>query len=71
MEIPNNEINARMMRGMNILQRNSISRLQDGSFVVPSLTRKDTIYEVRLIGERFVCTCPDYKNRSYVVPINT
>jgi len=55
-----------MMRGMNILQSNCISRLEDGSFVVPSLIRKDTIYEVRLIGERFVCTCPDYETRSYV-----
>jgi transposase-like protein len=66
MEIPNNESNARMMRGMNILQGNCISRLEDGSFVVPSLTRKDTIYEVRLLGERYVCTCPDYETRSYV-----
>lgn len=57
MEIPNNESNARMMRGMNILQ---------SSFVVPSLTRKDTRYEVRLIDKRFVCICPDYENRSYV-----
>lgn len=53
------DLDARMVRAMNILQSNCISRREDDSFVVPSLTRRDVVYEVRLIGERFACTCPD------------
>jgi putative transposase len=34
----------------------------DGSFAVPSQTGNNA-YEVRLLGERYVCTCPDFEYR--------
>lgn len=34
----------------------------DGSFTVPSQTSAKT-YEVRVLGERMVCTCPDFEHR--------
>ena len=55
---------ARMMRGMMMLEAGTtIQENEDGSFAVPSQTSKGKFYEVRILGERFVCTCPDFENR--------
>lgn len=54
---------ARMMRGLDMLQNGTrITELGNGAFAVPSQTGNKT-YEVRLLGERFVCTCPDFEFR--------
>src|SRR5438105_8797060 len=53
----------RMKRGLEIFESGKrIKENQDGSFSVPSQT-SDSAYEVRLIGERYVCTCPDFEYR--------
>jgi transposase-like protein len=63
---PKNEINsnARMERGLQILESRSIQDNADGSFAVPSQTSNRT-YEVRLIDNTttWVCTCPDFEYR--------
>ncbi|MFL6309790.1 MAG: transposase, partial [Nitrososphaera sp.] len=58
----NNESDARMTRGLALLENNGKSIIEnaDGSFAVPSQTN-DIIYEVTLLGDRFVCTCPDFE----------
>jgi transposase-like protein len=58
------ESDARMKRGLALLESNGKSILEnaDGSFTVPSQT-SDKTYEVRLLGDRFVCTCPDFEHR--------
>ena len=55
---------ARMTRGLALFESsgNHIVENDDGSFRCPSQT-SDKVYEVRLIGERWVCTCPDFENR--------
>lgn len=55
---------ARMMRGLEISQKNEIAENADGSFSVPSQSREDLSYEVRLIGTSWVCNCPDFENRA-------
>lgn len=59
-----NKSEARMKRGLALLESNrkSIVGNADGSFAVPSQT-SDRTYEVTLLGDRFVCTCPDYEYR--------
>jgi hypothetical protein len=51
----NNESDARMMRGLTLLQNNGKSIIEnlDGSFAVPSQT-SDKTYEVTLLGDRYV-----------------
>ena len=51
----NNESDARMTRGLALLQNNGKSILEnaDGSFAVPSQT-SDKTYEVRLLGDKYV-----------------
>jgi transposase-like protein len=61
----NNESEAQMKRGLELLQSNGKSireNAEDGSFAVPSQT-SDKTYEVRLLCDRFVCTCPDFEYR--------
>lgn len=55
----------RMKRGLALLESNgkSIVENEDGSFSVPSQTHGNS-YEVRLISERWVCTCPDFEYRA-------
>ena len=36
----------------------------DGSFSVPSQTRRNVSYTVRVFGQEWVCDCPDYQNRA-------
>ena len=40
----------------------TITELNDGAFAVPSLT-SSTTYEVRLLGQTWVCNCPDFQYR--------
>ena len=54
---------ARMTRGMAIAEKGVISENADGSFSVPSQT-SDFSYEVRIMGEAWICTCPDFENRA-------
>src|SRR5437867_11934101 len=53
---------ARMTRGMDILENKTITENEDGSFAVPSQTGKN-LYEVRLLGQAWACTCPDFEFR--------
>lgn len=49
---------------MAISKKNEIVENNDGSFNVPSQSRQGISYEVRLIGEMWVCNCPDFENRA-------
>jgi transposase-like protein len=52
-----------MKRGLELLEKGTkISENEDGSFAVPSLT-SSSIYEVRLMENVWVCSCPDFENR--------
>jgi putative transposase len=59
-----NDSDARMTRGLALLESNgkSIKENVDGSFAIPSQT-SDKTYEVRILGDKFVCTCPDFEYR--------
>ena len=63
-QTPDTISQVRMSRGLELLERNgkNISENADGSFRVPSMTSSN-LYEVRLIGDRWVCTCPDFEYR--------
>src|SRR5271157_628353 len=49
--------------GLDIAKSNSISENADGSFSVPSQTRRGTLYTVKVIGDAWTCDCPDFVNR--------
>jgi transposase-like protein len=51
-----------MTRGLQIFEGKQIVENEDGSFAVPSQTSKN-IYEVRLLGQTWACTCPDFEFR--------
>jgi len=51
---------ARMTRGMDILESKKITENEDGSFSVPSQTGTN-VYEVKLLGQAWACTCPDFE----------
>jgi putative transposase len=53
-----------MMRGAAIAEKATITEQADGSFAVPSQTRKGVSYQVRIIGQTWVCSCPDFENRA-------
>lgn len=55
----------RMTRGLLLFQKKgkSITENEDGSWTVPSQFDSSKSYEVRLLGERYVCTCPDFEQR--------
>ena len=53
---------ARMTRGMDILESKKITENEDGSFSVPSQTGTN-VYEVSLLGQTWACTCPDFQYR--------
>src|SRR5271170_3427810 len=55
---------ARMVRGLAICEQNRITENADGSFSVPSQSKQDIVYEVRLIGTTWVCSCPDFETRA-------
>jgi transposase-like protein len=53
-----------MKRGMDMLQGGAtVQENEDGSFMVPSQTSAGKSYEVRILGEHMVCTCPDFEYR--------
>jgi transposase-like protein len=58
----NNDSEARMKRAMEIVGMKRIVENNDGSFAVPSQT-SNFAYEVRLIEQVWVCSCPDFENR--------
>jgi len=58
------ETNFRMERGLAISKSEGIFEALDGSFVVPSQSREGVKYEVKAIGQEWVCTCPDFENRA-------
>ncbi len=55
----------RMTRGLLLFRKKgkSITENPDGSWTVPSQFNIEITYEVRLLGEKYVCTCPDFENR--------
>lgn len=57
-----NDSQARMTRGLEILESKNIHENEDGSFAVPSQTGSN-IYEVRLLGTTWACTCKDFEFR--------
>ncbi len=54
---------ARMTRGLEISKRSPIKESEDGSFAVPSQTREGLSYTVKVIGEAWICDCPDFVQR--------
>lgn len=59
----NNISQTRVMRGLDLLEQGvQIKELENGSFAVPSLTR-NIVYEVTLLDDTWVCTCPDFEYR--------
>ena len=57
---------ARITRGQQLLEQGvNIVENENGSFAVPSLTR-NTVYEVTLLEQRWVCDCPDFQYREVV-----
>jgi len=48
---------------MEIAEKGRISENADGSFSVPSQT-SDLSYQVRILGQVWVCSCPDFENRA-------
>ncbi len=61
---PNNAGDARRMKGLEIFEKEGITENADGSFSVPSQSKHGVSYEVRLMGEIYVCNCPDFENRA-------
>lgn len=55
---------ARMTRGLELSKTATIAEREDGSFTVPSQTSASVSYEVRIIGQAWVCTCPDFESRA-------
>jgi transposase-like protein len=51
-------------RGLEIAKSSPITENEDGSFTVPSQTKADVFYTVKVIGEEWTCTCPDFLNRA-------
>ncbi len=57
------ESDARMERGLAIAKMNVITENADGSFSVPSQTIGEIAYLVRIVNGKYVCNCPDFKER--------
>lgn len=55
---------ARMARGQEIARSSIISESADGSFSVPSQSQADVVYQVKVLGQMWVCSCPDFENRA-------
>ncbi|MDV3244904.1 MAG: DDE-type integrase/transposase/recombinase [Nitrososphaerales archaeon] len=61
MNIPDS---SRMSRGLEIAKMNVISENADGSFSVPSQADRSVEYQVKALGQVWVCSCPDFENRA-------
>lgn len=59
----NKQSETRMMRGMEIKDKMIIAEKEDGAFSVPSQTEKSVYYDVRVIENKWVCSCPDFTLR--------
>jgi len=55
---------ARMTRGLEISKTATIAEMEDGSFTVPSQTSDDVSYQVKILGQTWVCSCPDFETRA-------
>ncbi len=55
---------ARRTRGLEIAKSNVISENANGSFSVPSQFKQGKVYSVKVLGEVWVCSCPDFENRA-------
>jgi transposase-like protein len=53
-----------MMRGAAIAEKTTITEQADGSFAVPSQTREGVSYQVKILGQTWVCSCPDFQYRA-------
>jgi len=53
-----------MTRGLELSKTATIAEMEDGSFTVPSQTSNGVSYEVRVIGQAWVCNCPDFETRA-------
>src|SRR5450759_1805676 len=60
----NHSGDARQMRGLAIAEKNVIAENADGSFSVPSQSKEGVTYDVRAIGNEWVCSCPDFETRA-------
>jgi len=62
--VAENDSDMRMKRGLAIFESGkSIVENEDGSFSVPSQQTHGKSYEVRLLGQTWACTCPDFQYR--------
>lgn len=52
------------MKAVAICEENMIAENPDGSFSVPSQSKEGLTYEVRLLGQSWVCSCPDFETRA-------
>lgn len=59
-----NNSDGRKMRGLAICEEDRITENADGSFSVPSQSKEGLTYEVKALGEAWVCNCPDFENRA-------
>jgi len=55
---------ARMTRGLELSKTATIAEMEDGSFTVPSQTSKGVSYTVKILGQTWVCSCPDFETRA-------
>ena len=53
-----------MTKALVICEQNRITENQDGSFSVPSQSKEGLTYEVRLLAQSWVCSCPDFETRA-------
>ncbi len=53
-----------MTKALVICEQNRITENQNGSFSVPSQSKEGLAYEVRLLGQSWVCSCPDFETRA-------
>ncbi|MGI0091106.1 MAG: IS1/IS1595 family N-terminal zinc-binding domain-containing protein [Nitrososphaerales archaeon] len=58
----------RMLKGMDIAEKETILENSDGSFSVPSQSVEEIVYPVRLIDGKYVCNCMDFKQRCSLIP---
>ncbi len=53
-----------MTKATAIVEAGRISESLDGSFAVPSQSKSDVVYQVKLLGSVWVCSCPDFETRA-------
>lgn len=53
-----------MTRGLELSKTATIAEREDGSFTVPSQTSPLLSYQVKMLGQAWVCSCPDFETRA-------